>query len=80
MSTTEITVIVLGILVLKLPVGHARAGGRVRGGAFLSFFLSDLVNEVQPLSLLLNGVTAMVAANRVRIERVHRLAQGDRAC
>ena len=29
---------------------------------FLAFFLDDLVDEVQPLSLLLNGVTAVVAA------------------
>ena len=29
---------------------------------FLSLFMTDLVNELQPLSLLLNGVTAAFAA------------------
>ena len=62
MSTTEVTVIVLGILVLSYLSGMLGLGVAFAAVPFLSFFLSDLVNEVQPLSLLLNGVTAMVAA------------------
>ena len=80
MSTTEITVIVLGILVLSYLSGMLGLGVAFAAVPFLSFFLSDLVNEVQPLSLLLNGATALVAGDRVRARRVHRLAQGDRAC
>lgn len=62
MSTTEITVIVLGILVLSYLSGMLGLGVAFAAVPFLSFFLSDLVNEVQPLSLLLNGATALVAA------------------
>jgi hypothetical protein len=62
MSTTGVIVIVIGILVLSYLSGMLGLGVAFAAVPFLSFFLSDLVNEVQPLSLLLNGATALVAA------------------
>ncbi len=60
MTTT--VVIVIGILILSVISGMLGLGVAFAAVPFLSFFLNDLVNEVQPLSLLLNGVTALVAA------------------
>lgn len=57
----EAVVIVLGILILSVVSGMLGLGVAFAAVPFLAFFLDDLVNEVQPLSLLLNGVTALVA-------------------
>lgn len=62
MTTTILVVVVIGMLVLSVISGMLGLGVAFAAVPFLSFFLSDLVNEVQPLSLLLNGVTALVAA------------------
>ena len=62
MSATTITIIVLGILLLSFLSGMLGLGVAFAAVPFLSFFMSDLVNEVQPLALLLNGATALVAA------------------
>jgi len=57
----ETLVIVIGILVLSLVSGMLGLGVAFAAVPFLSLFLTDLVHEVQPLSLLLNGVTAAFA-------------------
>jgi hypothetical protein len=54
--------IVAGLLVLSIVSGMLGLGVAFAAVPFLSLFMSDLVHEVQPLSLLLNGVTAMFAA------------------
>jgi len=59
---TEALIIVVGILVLSVVSGMLGLGVAFAAVPFLSLFLTDLVNEVQPLSLLLNGVTAAFAA------------------
>jgi uncharacterized protein len=55
-------VLVLGLLLLSVLSGMLGLGVAFAAVPFLSFFLADLVHEVQPLSLLLNGVTAAFAA------------------
>ena len=54
--------IVVGLLLLALISGALGLGVAFAAVPFLSFFLDSLVHEVQPLSLLLNGATAMAAA------------------
>ena len=58
----EAALIVAGILVLSVVSGMLGLGVAFAAVPFLSLFMSDLVHEVQPLSLLLNGVTAAFAA------------------
>ena len=58
----ETVLIALGILVLSVVSGMLGLGVAFAAVPFLSLFLTDLVHEVQPLSLLLNGVTAAFAA------------------
>ncbi len=59
---SETPVLVVGLLVLSLVSGMLGLGVAFAAVPFLSLFLTDLVHEVQPLSLLLNGVTAAFAA------------------
>ena len=59
---TETVLIAFGILVLSIVSGMLGLGVAFAAVPFLSLFLTDLVHEVQPLSLLLNGVTAAFAA------------------
>lgn len=59
---TEIIVIILGLLILSVVSGMLGLGVAFAAVPFLSLFMSDLVHEVQPLSLLLNGITAAFAA------------------
>jgi hypothetical protein len=54
-------VITGGLLVLSLVSGMLGLGVAFAAVPFLAFFLPDLVNQVQPLSLLLNGLTALFA-------------------
>ena len=48
-----------GLFLLSLVSGMLGLGVAFAAVPFLSFFLHDLVHRVQPLSLLLNGVTAL---------------------
>lgn len=48
-----------GLFVLAVLSGMLGLGVAFAAVPFLSFFLPDLVHQVQPLSLLLNGVTAL---------------------
>lgn len=52
-------IIIAGLFVLATISGMLGLGVAFAAVPFLGLFLSDLVHQVQPLSLLLNGVTAM---------------------
>jgi uncharacterized protein len=62
LTMSVVLTIVIGIAILSVVSGMLGLGVAFAAVPFLSFFLDDLVHEVQPLSLLLNGVTALVAA------------------
>ncbi|RMG58832.1 MAG: sulfite exporter TauE/SafE family protein [Deltaproteobacteria bacterium] len=51
----------LGLAVLAVISGMLGLGVAFSAVPFLSLFLPDLVNQVQPLTLLLNGLTALFA-------------------
>jgi uncharacterized protein len=52
-------IIIAGLLVLSIISGMLGLGVAFAAIPFLGLFLPDLVHQVQPLSLLLNGVTAL---------------------
>lgn len=54
-------VINLGLAILAVLSGMLGLGVAFAAVPFLSLFLPDLVNQVQPLTLLLNGITALFA-------------------
>ena len=54
-------IMVIGLAVLAVLSGMLGLGVAFAAVPFLSFFLPDLVNQVQPLTLLLNGLTALLA-------------------
>lgn len=58
----EIAVMVLGLAVLSLLSGMLGLGVAFAAIPFLSLFFTDLVREIQPLALLLNGFTAFFSA------------------
>ncbi|HZL06055.1 MAG TPA: sulfite exporter TauE/SafE family protein [Coriobacteriia bacterium] len=58
----EVLVMAIGLLVLSVASGMLGLGVAFAAVPFLGFFMGDLVHEVQPLSLFLNGVTAIFAA------------------
>ncbi|MEM2376512.1 MAG: sulfite exporter TauE/SafE family protein, partial [Sulfolobales archaeon] len=59
----EVTVLmVCGLTVLSLISGMLGLGVAFAAIPFLSMFMVDLVREVQPLALLLNGFTALFSA------------------
>jgi len=62
MSALVVLVIAGGLFVLSVASGMVGLGVAFAAVPFLGFFLPDLVHQVQPLSLLLNGVTALFAA------------------
>lgn len=55
----EATVMAVGLAVLSVASGMLGLGVAFAAVPFLGVFLHDLVHEVQPLSLFLNGVTAL---------------------
>lgn len=55
-------VIIAGISVLSLISGMLGLGVAFSAIPFLGLFMEDLVHQVQPLSLLLNGTTALLSA------------------
>lgn len=55
-------VIAGGLFALSVASGMLGLGVAFAAVPFLGFFLPDLVHQVQPLSLFLNGVTALFAA------------------
>jgi uncharacterized membrane protein YfcA len=52
-------IIIFGLLVLSVISGMLGLGVAFSAIPFLGLFLPDLVHQVQPLSLLLNGLTAL---------------------
>lgn len=54
-------VMAIGLFVLSVVSGMLGLGVAFAAVPFLGFFMADLVHQVQPLSLFLNGVTALFA-------------------
>lgn len=54
-------VIVIGIAILSFVSGMLGLGVAFAAIPFLGLFMEDLVHQIQPLSLLLNGVTALLS-------------------
>lgn len=52
-------VMAIGLFVLSVASGMLGLGVAFAAVPFLGFFMADLVHQVQPLSLILNGVTAL---------------------
>lgn len=61
-SLEEIVLMNCGLIALSLLSGMLGLGVAFAAIPFLSIFLADLVREVQPLALLLNGFTALFSA------------------
>ncbi len=59
--TKALTIMTAGLFGLAFISGMLGLGVAFAAVPFLSFFLPDLVNQVQPLTLLLNGLTALFA-------------------
>jgi uncharacterized membrane protein YfcA len=57
----DTVVMAAGLAVLSIASGMLGLGVAFAAVPFLGFFLHDLVHQVQPLSLVLNGVTALFA-------------------
>ena len=55
-------VIAGGLFALSVASGMLGLGVAFAAFPFLGFFLPDLVHQLQPLNLFLNGVTALFAA------------------
>lgn len=55
----DTTIMAIGLAVLSIASGMLGLGVAFAAVPFLGLFLHDLVHEVQPLSLVLNGVTAL---------------------
>ncbi|MEM4183144.1 MAG: sulfite exporter TauE/SafE family protein [Candidatus Caldarchaeum sp.] len=56
----DLLILSSGLFFLALASGMLGPGVAFAAVPFLGLFITDLVHEVQPLSLLLNGVTAML--------------------
>jgi len=57
----ENTIIIVGISILSFISGMLGLGVAFSAIPFLGLFMHDLVHQVQPLSLLLNGITALLS-------------------
>lgn len=53
--------IIVGLFILAIVSGMLGLGVAFAAVPFLGLFFPDLVHQVQPLSLLLNGITALFA-------------------
>ncbi len=58
-NMSEYFVIIPGLFILAIVSGMLGLGVAFASVPFLGLFFSDLVHQVQPISLLLNGITAM---------------------
>ena len=58
---SPLIIMIIGLTVLSLVSGMLGLGVAFSAIPFLGLFLPDLVHQVQPLSLLLNGITALTA-------------------
>ena len=59
---SDLWIMTIGLAILGFISGMLGLGVAFAALPFLSLFLPDLVHQVQPLTLLLNGATAMFAA------------------
>lgn len=57
----QLIIMAIGLGILSVLSGMLGLGVAFSAVPFLSFFLPDLVHQVQPLSLILNGITALFA-------------------
>jgi len=58
---SPMVIMVMGLGILAVASGMLGLGVAFAAVPFLAFFLPDLIHQVQPLSLLLNGITALFA-------------------
>ncbi|GLI52765.1 sulfite exporter TauE/SafE family protein [Thermodesulfovibrio yellowstonii] len=58
----EDIIIVVGLAMLSFVSGMLGLGVAFSAIPFLGLFMNDLVHQIQPLSLLLNGVTSLLSA------------------
>ena len=58
---SALVIMTIGLFVLSVVSGMLGLGVAFSAVPFLGHFLPDLVHQVQPLSLLLNGITALFA-------------------
>jgi len=58
---SPLIIMVIGLGILAVASGMLGLGVAFAAVPFLAFFLPDLIHQVQPLSLLLNGITALFA-------------------
>lgn len=61
-SADVLSVIIVGVFILSLFSGMLGLGAAFATIPYLSFFMVDIVHEVQPAALLLNGFTAAFSA------------------
>lgn len=61
MDLIQLSILSGGLFLLATVSGMVGLGVAFAAIPFLGFFLPDLVNQIQPLSLLLNGITALFA-------------------
>nr|WP_211209629.1 sulfite exporter TauE/SafE family protein [Thermodesulfobacterium thermophilum] len=54
-------ILTAGLFVLSVISGMLGLGVAFAAIPFLGLFLQDLIHQIQPLSLLLNGITALLA-------------------
>ena len=57
----SLVIMAVGLFILSVVSGMLGLGVAFSAVPFLGLFLPDLVHQVQPLSLLLNGITALFA-------------------
>lgn len=57
----ENIIIIVGLAVLSFVSGMLGLGVAFAAIPFLGLFMQDLVHQIQPLSLLLNGITALLS-------------------
>lgn len=58
---TQNLIIIFGLFILAIVSGMLGLGVAFAAVPFLSLFMPDLVHQVQPLTLMLNGLTALFA-------------------
>jgi len=58
---SPMVIMVIGLGILAVASGMLGLGVAFAAVPFLAFYLPDLIHQVQPLSLLLNGITALFA-------------------
>ncbi|MDD2671416.1 MAG: hypothetical protein PHG91_11250 [Syntrophales bacterium] len=68
-----IIIMTCGLFILAVASGMLGLGVAFAAVPFLALFLPDLINQVQPLSFLLNGITALFASLYVPSGRIRQM-------